>query len=252
MKNNEDKFVYSELKPSWLYTIVPSEYENDNLLKIIMFFVIYSPCPNQSKRSKTLTEYGWDENVWKNRRLKDKLDKEIFGNDPKHIKVVNGKENLKDEFIKMQLYNEDFFENRSLQRMCYCKISKKGCNNQYMSLFYHIRNALAHGRIAMFPHKEDIMFVMEGGEDCSEQFIVNSRIIILQSSLLKIIQILQNPINIKEDFKNQIIDLIKDGYNQKKEIIEQLDITESSYNRYMDELKIEEKIVSRGKRWFIL
>ena len=91
-----------------------------------------------------------------------------------------------------------------------------------MSLFYHIRNALAHGRIAMYPAKgNDITFVMEDGQEKGKEFRVSARIVINKSSLLNVIELLKNP-PIENDYSEDILSDLETpafGYEKKMVIV---------------------------------
>jgi hypothetical protein len=61
-----------------------------------------------------------------------------------------------------------------------------------MAVFYHIRNALAHGRLAMYKYGKDIIFVLEDGIKSGDRFQVRSRMVLKKSTLLKWIDILES------------------------------------------------------------
>lgn len=63
-----------------------------------------------------------------------------------------------------------------------------------MSICYHIRNAFAHGRLAMYDYKncEDIVFVLEDGVKKNGEFQVRSRMVLKKSTLIKWMQILKS------------------------------------------------------------
>ena len=61
--------------------------------------------------------------------------------------AVRSKKELEGTCKKLNL-DEYFYENVDDQRMAFVKVNSKGNTSKYMSLFYHIRNALAHGRFA--------------------------------------------------------------------------------------------------------
>lgn len=206
--------------PSWLDTIVPPEYEDAELYEIILFFVIHSPCNGQSAKGISLTERGWKPKPWNSPKyLKEKLDFAIFENSTRLLKPVESKKQLLLELNSMDL-NDDFYNHRNAQRALYTIVSEKGCKNEYMSLFYHIRNALAHGRIAMYPYKSnDVVFVMEDGKEvggkADRRFEVSARIVINKSSLLRVIEVLKNPPK-ENDYSEDFLYAIKMGSAQNK------------------------------------
>lgn len=244
------------LKPIWLNVLVPEEYEDEGLYEIILFFVIHSPCPGQSAHGILLSERGWKAKPWYSPKyLKERLDKSIFGEGQRMLKMVDSKPKMISETTSLD-FDEGFYNHRDKQRALFVKVNNKGCSNEYMSLFYHIRNALAHGRIAMYPAKnDDITFVMEDGKkvgaDSDNAFEVSARIVINKSSLLKIIKTLNNPPK-EKDYSDDILNVIKSGFNTKAKIIKELEIDESTYNTFIQSLRINQKIEYDKKVWKII
>lgn len=213
-KNKKTTEVYTERHPVWLDTEVPPEYEDEDLFKIILFFVFYSPCQGQSQRHKPLTEYGWKENPWNTPSyLKDKLNFIIFGNNPSAFFYCKAKSDFK-KTIEKNNFNHNFYLHRDKQRIALVNTK----NNIYMSFFHHIRNSLAHGRIAMYPAKNnDITFVMEDGENFEQdKFKVTARIIINKSTLLDIISLLKSGPKEENNYHEDILSLIENGTDTKK------------------------------------
>lgn len=240
----------------WLDTMVPSEYEDEGLYEIILFFVIHSPCKGQSSKGISLTERGWKAKPWYSPKyLKEKLDKAIFGEDTRQLKMVDSKNKLLHEIQTFDL-DDDYFNHREFQRALYSKVSAKGCESEYMSFFYHIRNALAHGRLAMYPAKKnDITFVMEDGKrigkESDDKFEVSARIVIYKSSLLKIIKLLKNP-PIENDYSEDILNAIKNGNCTKRIIMNELEIDEYTYEKYIQSLKLKKKIEFKHRQWTVV
>lgn len=244
------------LHPAWLDTIVPPEYEDEGLYEIILFFVIHSPCSGQSEKGISLTDRGWNEKPWNSPKyLKEKLDNAIFGTTPGMLKKADSKHKMLSEIEKYKL-DDNFFNCREQQRALYAKVSKFGCESEYMSLFYHIRNALAHGRIAMYPaHNGDITFVMEDGKPkgkrTDDAFEVSARIVINKSSLLKVIQLLKNP-PAEYDYSDDFVAAIKNGCCTKKKITEQLGIDEYTYEKCIQLLKARKVIEFEKNKWKLI
>ena len=251
-----DEGKITNIHPAWLDNVVPPEYEDAGLYEIILFFVIHSPCNGQSAKSISLTERGWKAKPWYSPKyLKEKLDKAIFGDNLRLLKMVESKAKLLLEINSLDL-DDDFYMHRDKQRMLYSKISKSGCESEYMSLFYHIRNALAHGRLSMYPAKnDDITFVMEDGKqvgkESDEKFEVSARIIINKSSLLKVIELLKNPPK-ENDYSEDILSAIKNGSNTKYKIMSEVGIDEYTYEKFIQALKLKNMIKFEHKHWKII
>ena len=73
-------------------------------------------------------------------------------------------------------------------------LSIKGRYNEFLSICYHIRNAFAHGRLAMYGYKNgsDIVFALEDGVKKKGKFEVRSRMILKKSTLKKWMEILKS------------------------------------------------------------
>lgn len=65
--------------------------------------------------------------------------------------------------------------------------------NQFMSVFYHIRNAFAHGRLNMVDVDGDCVFILEDVQPNKkeEKLKVSARMIIKKSTLLRWIDIIE-------------------------------------------------------------
>lgn len=252
----EEKGKITSVHPAWLDTVVPTEYEDEKLYEIILFFVIHSPCNGQSSKGIPLSKRGWKQRPWYSPSyLKEKLDKAIFGDEERLLKMVESKAKILSKIDDMKLDN-DFYNHRNKQRMLYSKISNRGCESEYMSLFYHIRNSLAHGRLAMYPAKnDDIIFVMEDGKqigkECDDNFEVSARIVINKTSLLKVIEVLKNPPK-DNDYSEDILQAIKNGSCTKRNIMSEVLIDEYTYEKFTQKLKLENKIKFEYRQWKII
>ena len=188
MKTSE-KWLQTQKHPAWLDTEIGTEYIDEGFMEILMFYVIYSPCPEFCTRGHTLQYYGWKKKPWNsNRYLKNKLNKGIFENNKKYFQAVRTLDALSDALKKADLM-EDFYRNIGHERVAFFD----GEQNSYMSLFYHIRCALAHGRLAMYPtaEKDDLVFVMENGSEKGKRFLVKGRMVLRKSTLLRWARIIQ-------------------------------------------------------------
>lgn len=65
--------------------------------------------------------------------------------------------------------------------------------NQFISVFYHLRNAFAHGRLNMIDIglKDDYVFIFEDIQKKKEMCKVTARMILRKSTLLKWIDIIE-------------------------------------------------------------
>ena len=185
--------VKKEENPNWLKWIAPEKFNDESLFRIVIFFVFHSPCETLSAMGKPLIEYGWSKKPWfKPESLKWNLIANTSNN-------LNNKEQGKTQFIysvekvgdmsqalrKADL-EEGFLNNHSFERVVILN-SKK---NQFMSLFAHIRNSFAHGRLNMIEcinENNDCIFLMEDVNSHD----VTARIVIRKSTLLRWIDIIE-------------------------------------------------------------
>lgn len=52
--------VWADRQPTWLKWIAPERFNDEDLFRIVTFFVFHSPCPNISSMGRILEQYGWD------------------------------------------------------------------------------------------------------------------------------------------------------------------------------------------------
>lgn len=246
----------SDRNPNWTQCGIPEEYYDKDFHRIMMFFVFHSPCPGRSNRMITLTDRGWKAEPWySSSYLKEKIDEAIFSNDVKLYKMAESHKTFEEAIHSLDL-EDNFYNKRDRQRFCHVKVDNAGCQSTYMSFFCHLRNMLAHARIAMYPAKNnDICLVMEDGTNVGNgdmnKFKVSGRAVILKSSLLKIIDLLESP-PVEQDYTEDIMALIKKGKNTKKVIIDALKIDDRIWNFYSGKLRHNNMIEYKNKCWVIV
>lgn len=179
--------ITTERNPEWINWIAPDRFNDKDLFRIVIFFVFHSPCVQLSSMRKTLLEYGWTA-PWKkpyylNRQLRQAASNyELLfsakGYD--EMDVALEKANLRDTFPS------DF----SRERICI--YDNQG--NQFLSVFYHIRNAFAHCRLNMVDVDGECVFILEDVQPKknSNQLKVSARMILRKSTLLKWIDLIEN------------------------------------------------------------
>lgn len=188
-KSNINGVETAPMNPGWIKRKVPDNYADDDLKRIVLFYVINTPCTALSSSGIPLTDYGWSKDVWKKRALSQllfgvaglKKDVTFFtANKTNETKSVCEKAKMK----------KKFHEKRSIEKVF---VYRQSGYNDFMSVLYHIRNAFAHGRLAMYESRddEDIWFVLEDGIKRNGEFLVRSRMILKKSTLLKWIDILE-------------------------------------------------------------
>ena len=240
MKNKKlspEEQVISSKHPEWLDAFVADCHFDNDLYKIILFFVIFSPCPKYCTQGRTLQFYKWKDKPWStNKYLKDKLDSGVFSDKKKYFQCADHIIDLVDAVRKADL-EEDFYLHREIERVAFFNLEK----NEYMSLFHHIRCALAHGRIAMFEEQDtdDMIFVMENGSDSGVVFQVKARMVLRKSTLIKWIDIITNGPQEPENtyFKEVYEALLKNKKLRIKDLTCMFEESEYAINKAISFLK---------------
>lgn len=186
-KNNG--YETAPINPGWIKKRVPDNYADDDLRDLIMFYVINTPCTDLSSSSIDLSEYGWSKDIWKNDKLKKCLFDIAQIERNSSIAVAHRADEMKAVCEKTSL-KKNFHKSRNRERIAIYK----GRYNEFLSICYHIRNAFAHGRLAMYDFEDgkDIIFALEDGVKKHGEFEVRSRMILKKSTLIKWMKILKS------------------------------------------------------------
>ena len=173
--------------PGWIKKIIPDEYVDEGLQRIILFFVINTPCVELSSSGIPISTYGWNKDVWKNDRLKKALFKVANLERGKSFVVAKRTNEMK-QACKLVQMDKRFHDSREKEKIVIFKNKK----NEFLSLCSHIRNSLAHGRLAMYRgNDDDIIFVLEDGIKKDGCFEIRSRMILKKSTLLSWIDLIE-------------------------------------------------------------
>lgn len=186
-KNNTEKFEIAPINPGWIKRKVPDSYADDDLRRIVLFYVINTPCVALSSSGIPLTEYGWKKDVWKTGKLKEMLFSVASLKKNSTFFLVKKLDEIKNACERANM-KKAFHKNRDVEKIV---IYKPNNYNEFTAVLYHIRNALAHGRLAMYESFDGIVFVLEDGVKKGDHFYVRSRMILKKSTLLKWIDILE-------------------------------------------------------------
>ena len=179
--------TFTARKPAWINWIAPERFNDKDLFRIVTFFVFHSPCANLSSMGKPLIEYGWCD-PWKSPYY---LNKQLRQAASTYELIYSAKDydEMDSELEKADLKNS-FPSDFSRERICIYDNQ----NNQFLSIFYHIRNVFAHCRLNMVDIGEDCVFLLEDIKPNKnrDQLKVSARMILRKSTLLKWIEIIEN------------------------------------------------------------
>lgn len=179
---NKDNQTYRYIKANSIlqgssdYVLNQEEY-----YLLYNFFVTYSVCGNQSFQKRNFIDYGWTTDCIIRQKKADTDLGKIFKNHIKfNITVFKGKSSISDLFYQSNLTDGiliDYDTERAV-------LGKTGENNQYLKLFYHIRNCLAHGKFALkYSSNKEKMIVLQD----DNKYNVTARIVLKLQTLIELI-----------------------------------------------------------------
>lgn len=162
---------------------------DEELKRIILFYVINTPCIELSAMGIPLDDYGWNKKRWRTQDLFKLLCSVPGLKKEETFFVAKNTRDMKAIFEKAQM-KKNFTKNREIEKIA---IHKQSGYCEFESVLYHIRNALAHGRFAMYELSgtKEVVFVLEDGVKKQGSFFVRARRILKKSTLLKWIDILE-------------------------------------------------------------
>lgn len=154
--------------------------------KILHFFVINTLIEELSSRSKSLAGYGWTDPWGAGNNLRKQL-----------IDLTSTGKNFLYFSPTLDGMDDRLRDSRFLTFPPTTDLSERVCiydnqHNQIMSLFYHIRNSLAHGRFNVEKVGKTNVLIMEDiGEKDGKDYPCSARMIIQISTLKKWIDLIE-------------------------------------------------------------
>ena len=173
--------------PEWISVKSFNKKELEALKEILPFYVINTLHESYSYRSISVTEYGWPDNIWNTGALKEQLFHVANLTLEHNLFVVDKLEDMSDVCLNAHMGN-DFYQHRNQERIVVYVNSR---SNLILSIFKHIRNALAHGRFIMVPMGDDIMFVLESVDNNRQSLVVKARMVLRYSTLIRWMEIIK-------------------------------------------------------------
>ena len=192
-KEKISKSLYVSIKNGWLSGDNYKEFKTETYYKILDFFVVNTICEKLSCKGQNLKETAWGKDIWKKGELRKELlgsiDNQSQTNQPSVFFAKNYSD-LTDGINNLNI-GKDFYKQREEKILVYCK------NNltQIENIFYHLRNAFAHGRFNIYEHKKQRYYVFEAAQVnlSKETAKLQARIILKETTLLNWIKIINNP-----------------------------------------------------------
>lgn len=181
MANTSPTYKYKESESIILGVEDQYDFSVKEYYQLYSFFVTYSLCGSQSKKKRTLTDYGWEYTSFSKSNLQKKLE---------DVLALNGNENfcfnpddLKTSFARHDL-QDGKIENLDEERGVLVQTSD---TNKYLKLFYRIRDGLAHGSFSLRKNCNDEKMIVIQDQDRNN---VTARIVIRLNTLLEWIRII--------------------------------------------------------------
>lgn len=179
-----DGAVYVLEHPRWLEQGMDVQLSIRYYNALTKFYVVGSPVPGLSARQLDLKGLGWS-SPWSkpeylNRKMKDKATTSDF------LWSVGAYGRMGDCLRNAGML-DGWLSRATLQE---CVVLYNCKNNQMLSLLFHLRNALCHGRFAFFKHKRAIWVALEDvnvsrGRSSVEGWVrLSARMILRHSTLL--------------------------------------------------------------------
>ncbi len=178
--------VFVNENETWLRWIAPNEFSDEELFRIVIFFVFHSPCPTLSAMGRMLDEYNWH-TPWRKPYYLNKHLKQISTNS-NLLYTAKSYETMSDALKSGNLY-DNFPNDLGTERICVYD----NMHNQFLSVFFHIRNAFAHCRLNMVDVNGECVFVLEDivRDKKKNTLKVSARMIIKKSTLIKWIDLIE-------------------------------------------------------------
>ena len=185
-KNQQNKssvYTVAEGKPNWVDKESIKMFEDEEFKKIINFYVFFNPCKSLSVRAEFSPFYNWDTPWRKPFKLNEQLKK--ASSNYKLLFSAENYESIGSALEKAGL-KEGFPQDISEEKVCFYNSQR----NQFMSVFYHIRNSFAHSRFTIRDNNGNQIFIFEdvGGKMKTK---LSARMILKKSTLLKWIEIIE-------------------------------------------------------------
>ncbi len=178
--------VYVDPNPEWMQWIAPERFADSDLYRIVTFFVFHSPCNRLSAMSKSLNEYGWTDPWAKPFYLNKQLTQATTSNS--FVFSAKYYDNLEPVLCKAEC-KDNFPSKLNWERVCIYD----NMRNQFLSVFYHLRNAFAHCRLNMVDYEGECVFILEdvASNMKNGRYKLSARMILRKSTLLKWIDLIE-------------------------------------------------------------
>ena len=182
-KKPPEGYIIVNAMDDWLQRPIEEAFADNDFMKIILFYVLHSPCKKGSYSRIDLENYGW-KNPWYYDDFKSQANK-VGGFTDANWHYKEAQKDFKEYWESLD-YQNNFYD---LERDEFVVFSHVGESNPFMDLLHHIRNSFAHGRFTAkkIKRQKDYYIYMEDVSPENGFYKVNARMILKKSTLLALI-----------------------------------------------------------------
>lgn len=180
---------YDSTGSSWITALDERNFSDDNFQKILSFFLIHTPVISLFAQAKDLHSHGWS-SPWNKKYYLNKQLKEASSN--YNLIFSTKKYDVMSDAITKADLRTNFLTDLQTERIA-IYISNKD-QSQFISVFNHIRNSIAHARFVI--RKAEIegrykrVYVFQDGKLEKNGFKISARMVLREETLLKWIDII--------------------------------------------------------------
>lgn len=158
------------------YMLTPEEY-----YRVYSFYVTYSLCGSQSAKKRSFHSYGWDHESIRSTSLGEALSSVVSLNRNPSF-VFTDRNDLLEHFTAQELLDGKP-KNVDSERAVIGKTSE---GNNYLKLFYRIRDGFAHGKYHLrFSSSGEKMIIIQD----DDRYNVTARMVLKLSTILGFINV---------------------------------------------------------------
>ena len=230
-----------------------------SLPEIIGFYVWETPCKDTSSRGKTMSQYGWDKNVWKDGDLRSYL-LYIAGmkTDETFVKVKSLSE-MSGAAARIGL-GKTFYKKRDKEKILFYS---NGKNVDILTILYYIRCAIAHGRFQIYTEETGSLYAFETvtKKRGSGKYVVRAQMLLSEKTLIewaKVISLGKASLKKKTSdmqgiIQQEILQLIrKEQIRKKEDLLDALPFEKNMVYKQVKGLAINNVIsYDRSKRFWV-
>jgi len=158
------------------YSLTPEEY-----YKVYSFYVTYSMCGSQSAKKRSFLSYGWEQESIRSTPLGMALSS-VLNLNRNSAFIFTDRDDLSEQFAVQEL-TDGKLENVDYERAVIGKTSE---GNNYLKLFYRIRDGFAHGKFHLRLSSSGEKMVIIQDDD---RYNVTARIVLKLSTVLGFIKV---------------------------------------------------------------